>query len=242
MSNSTDNENQDELPDLIQDSFVFTIRNNPRFMLSNSNNNLSSSSSSYSIYNSSSSNPHEELNEIPDEETESNDYSFLEDFMTRILNNSYNYNEEELENDVEIVRRRDDIDDYTQYFSGALNEIVGDYINDHYTSNSNNMDYILSIYNRNTNNTIENILNQSFEEAPTLCKKENRDINLQQLIYTKKDEEATIETCTICLCDFEDGATVSNLNCNHVFHYQCLDEWCQYKSQCPICRNEIQFN
>ena len=219
MSNTTNNENQDELPDLIQDSFVFTIRNNPRL------------SSSSSIYTSSSSNPHEELNEI-----ESNDYSFLEDFITRILNNNY---EEELENDVEIVRR-DEIYDYTQYFSGALNDLVGDYINDHYTSNSNNMDYILSIYNRN--NTFENILNQSFEEAPTLCKKENCDINLQQFIYTKKDEEATNETCTICLCDFEDGVTVSNLNCKHVFHYQCLNEWCQYKSQCPICRNEIQFN
>lgn len=201
-----DDENQNDLPDLLtpESSFSFTITNNPQFMYNN-----------------------EEFN------TEIfNDYSFLDDFMNRILNSNF---ENTVENTVEYTRHDDN---YTQYFSGALNEIVSDYMNDYY--NNNNIDYILSIYNRDTNNTIENILNQSFEEAPTLCKKENQNINLQQFIYTKGDNST--ESCTICLCDFENGTSISTLDCSHVFHYSCLKEWCQYKSQCPICRDEIKIN
>ena len=32
----------------------------------------------------------------------------------------------------------------------------------------------------------------------------------------------------------------STLECNHVFHHKCLDEWVKYKPECPTCRNEIQ--
>lgn len=42
-------------------------------------------------------------------------------------------------------------------------------------------------------------------------------------------------TCSICLTDIDEGETVSNLACYHVFHIECLKDWLKRKNSCPLC-------
>ena len=48
-----------------------------------------------------------------------------------------------------------------------------------------------------------------------------------------------IEECSICLVDFQNVDVVALLNCNHLFHKTCIDEWCARKPDCPNCREKI---
>ena len=44
-------------------------------------------------------------------------------------------------------------------------------------------------------------------------------------------------TCTICL---ENGQeTQTRLNCGHIFHEKCLEDWLKINATCPLCRKEV---
>ena len=47
------------------------------------------------------------------------------------------------------------------------------------------------------------------------------------------------ETCSVCLEDFKDGDTIKKLNCNHIFHKDCLEPWLNENNNCPLCRQNI---
>lgn len=48
--------------------------------------------------------------------------------------------------------------------------------------------------------------------------------------------------CCVCLNEAEDGERLRRLpRCNHCFHVECIDAWFQYRSTCPLCRNEISI-
>lgn len=47
-------------------------------------------------------------------------------------------------------------------------------------------------------------------------------------------------SCSICLNDFVSGQRVSLLlECEHLFHQSCLNEWWQRSSSCPNCRETM---
>ena len=50
------------------------------------------------------------------------------------------------------------------------------------------------------------------------------------------DEHRPRPTCSICLCDVEDGEVVGELGCGHVIHKDCLKRWLQRNNRCPICQ------
>ncbi|KAK8164044.1 hypothetical protein IWX90DRAFT_247688 [Phyllosticta citrichinensis] len=98
---------------------------------------------------------------------------------------------------------------------------------------------------------------------PRLIKKNNacrrsddqkrRMMNLERACKTQafnawcaKHEEAhpeyksEIMTCVICLEQIEDKEKVRALDCNHVFHQHCLDDWyCRWNEFCPLCHRSI---
>ena len=41
--------------------------------------------------------------------------------------------------------------------------------------------------------------------------------------------------CVICQCGVSEGEAVRLLRCGHGFHRQCVDEWLQRRSVCPLC-------
>jgi len=47
-----------------------------------------------------------------------------------------------------------------------------------------------------------------------------------------KEDEAVL--CAICLDEFEDGETLRQLPCKHVFHLLCVDAWLERSSKCPL--------
>jgi hypothetical protein len=47
--------------------------------------------------------------------------------------------------------------------------------------------------------------------------------------------------CCICLEAVEPPALMTVLPCNHAFHSGCVDVWLQYKSNCPLCKADLEL-
>ncbi|XP_047333269.1 E3 ubiquitin-protein ligase RHF2A-like [Impatiens glandulifera] len=54
-------------------------------------------------------------------------------------------------------------------------------------------------------------------------------------------QEAFEDACSICLETFCDSDPSSVTNCRHEFHLQCILEWCQRSSNCPMCWQPISM-
>ena len=70
--------------------------------------------------------------------------------------------------------------------------------------------------------------------------KQNNDNNnntlISNVILLNKEEE---QICSICLLLFQHDDEISRLNCGHMFHTNCLNEWISNKKNCPLCRINI---
>lgn len=54
-------------------------------------------------------------------------------------------------------------------------------------------------------------------------------------------QDACDDTCSICLEAFCESEPSTVTNCKHDFHLQCILEWCQRSSQCPMCWQAISM-
>lgn len=45
--------------------------------------------------------------------------------------------------------------------------------------------------------------------------------------------------CCVCLEDLPRGATVRQLQCDHVFHLACIDKWVSHVPSCPLCKTPL---
>lgn len=46
--------------------------------------------------------------------------------------------------------------------------------------------------------------------------------------------------CAVCLCKFEDIEILRLLpKCKHAFHIDCVDQWLEKHSSCPLCRHKV---
>ncbi|KAL1557542.1 E3 ubiquitin-protein ligase rhf2a [Salvia divinorum] len=52
-------------------------------------------------------------------------------------------------------------------------------------------------------------------------------------------QDACDDSCSICLEAFCDSDPSTVTTCKHEFHLQCILEWCQRSSQCPMCWQPI---
>jgi hypothetical protein len=57
--------------------------------------------------------------------------------------------------------------------------------------------------------------------------------------YTNISEVDDLETCTICIDDFEEGDEVIKLVCKHSFHPKCIVPWLEKSAECPNCKTKI---
>ena len=46
--------------------------------------------------------------------------------------------------------------------------------------------------------------------------------------------------CCICQATLKNNDQVTLLDCAHHYHSDCIGEWIKYKTECPVCRTEIQ--
>jgi len=49
-----------------------------------------------------------------------------------------------------------------------------------------------------------------------------------------------LQSCGICLSEYERDDVLKNLTCQHSFHSTCADQWLSINRICPVCRNELQ--
>ncbi|PIN03340.1 Anaphase-promoting complex (APC), subunit 11 [Handroanthus impetiginosus] len=54
-------------------------------------------------------------------------------------------------------------------------------------------------------------------------------------------QDACDDACSICLEAFCDGDPSTVTSCKHEFHLQCILEWCQRSSNCPMCWQPISL-
>lgn len=54
-------------------------------------------------------------------------------------------------------------------------------------------------------------------------------------------QEACDDACSICLEEFCESDPSTVTGCKHEFHLQCILEWCQRSSQCPMCWQPISL-
>ncbi|KAG8071088.1 hypothetical protein GUJ93_ZPchr0006g42207 [Zizania palustris] len=60
--------------------------------------------------------------------------------------------------------------------------------------------------------------------------------SLPVTVYRRADKEEDVE-CAVCLAELEDGEEARFLpRCGHGFHVDCVDQWLDSHSTCPLCR------
>ena len=77
------------------------------------------------------------------------------------------------------------------------------------------------------NNTINEIKECKHDIIPN--------IKLETIRYTESDHN----TCVICLSDYSVGERLSRLECSHVYHNKCINEWFNTTLSCPTCRSDV---
>lgn len=58
---------------------------------------------------------------------------------------------------------------------------------------------------------------------------------LRKFYYINKNNNE-IETCSICLNNFEHTCFLLELKCLHIFHMKCIKPWLELHRSCPLCR------
>ena len=56
----------------------------------------------------------------------------------------------------------------------------------------------------------------------------------QSKVYINKEEKD--EECPICLENYGKNKKLIKLNCGHIIHSECWNQWKKHKSSCPLCR------
>ncbi|KAK4432633.1 E3 ubiquitin-protein ligase RHF2A [Sesamum alatum] len=54
-------------------------------------------------------------------------------------------------------------------------------------------------------------------------------------------QDASDDSCSICLEGFCDSDPSTVTSCKHEFHLQCILEWCQRSSNCPMCWQNVSL-
>lgn len=72
-----------------------------------------------------------------------------------------------------------------------------------------------------------------FKKQPT---NNNTNTLTSNIILLDKEEN---ETCSICLILFQNDDEITRLNCGHLFHTHCVNQWISNKNNCPLCRINI---
>jgi len=69
-----------------------------------------------------------------------------------------------------------------------------------------------------------------------------RALPMKQYHRDAADEDSELDSCAICLSDFEEGELVRELPCGHQFRKPCIDLWIRRQgmsASCPLCKRAL---
>lgn len=97
--------------------------------------------------------------------------------------------------------------------------------------------HILNNLNNFMNLIIVPILGVEQEDVKlTITQEELDKIPILDFSEIKTDEK----TCSICLDEFDKESKIRKINCQHLFHSECIDKWLlENNYKCPVCRSSI---
>ena len=98
-------------------------------------------------------------------------------------------------------------------------------------TNSNNI-------NNNTTNYVNNIEFDDDEDSDIEYGFPNES-DIKKINDNSKLEvfrETRMKQCSVCYTNIKFGDIVRKINCNHIFHQECVDKWLEEKLSCPLCR------
>jgi hypothetical protein len=61
------------------------------------------------------------------------------------------------------------------------------------------------------------------------------------LASSPKEDEVWATDCAVCLGEFDEEEQVRELECEHIFHHDCIYDWFMKArtAACPLCRNQL---
>ena len=66
--------------------------------------------------------------------------------------------------------------------------------------------------------------------------KQMRYVDLKKVLIRLKSRKFLTSECTICLQPIQNESICRMLNCYHIFHSECIDQWFSDRANCPICK------
>jgi hypothetical protein len=99
-------------------------------------------------------------------------------------------------------------------------------------------DNFINYYPDDSQDQLINSLFQQASASEELKRQEEVKIDIQSKLFV--DTEKTFTSCSICSDDYKDEDLVTSLNCNHIFHTNCIEEWGHYNPVCPVCKATIK--
>ena len=77
------------------------------------------------------------------------------------------------------------------------------------------------------------VMNKIFEGGNKKSIMKNKIDHIPQ-VYYKVNKFDNVE-CSICFDLFKENELLKQLNCNHIFHKECLSQWLLNENKCPVC-------
>jgi len=173
-----------------------------------------------------------------------------DDSSSNDANNNYNQLKNSIDdldskiNDIQdnlgrINRNNDSVNNKLERVNNLLNRLLrNNNVNDN-NNNDNNSNNI-----RRASNRLDSDSDDSDEDDMDVSNNDNSDSDeiilpeTKLIDITKLHEEN--KKCVICIEDFKNEDTISNLPCAHIFHIDCIKRWMRYRRICPICRLNVR--
>ena len=82
-------------------------------------------------------------------------------------------------------------------------------------------------------------LHDEFVEIENANEQLNNLSNIETYTQTGIYDSDVKKECVICLENINKKQLIRTLNCFHIYHKNCIDEWLVKKFKCPICCKDI---
>lgn len=103
-------------------------------------------------------------------------------------------------------------------------------------------DYFASLNILRPDEIVDILSRQTLYRIPLEFNEKNMNIELQinsEQLRTNISPDK--ELCIICHENMIQSDIISKLNCGHMFHYNCIQNWGKYRQSCPYCNYAIPY-